>query len=281
MKLMISVVLLGLGVQSTAMYFMSSKGELPRADYAIFCDLGAEGTATYNYLEYLLKWQAANNGIPVIVNKERNLYADLTTTKTASRFTSIPSFVKNEDGSVGMLKRQCTGEYKIKAADNIIRDVIYNIGKGKRRPKTKVWLGITLDEMERLSIPQESWKINVYPFIDYQINYKGMISKLSWSKTMYRADLKEWYQRSGFPVPEKSACVFCPYQSDRMWGWRKQHYPDDFAASVQVDRSIRDSRIRGIHNMAYLHRSCTPLEEVEFNRQQELDWGECSGVCHT
>jgi len=38
------VISLGLGVQSTALYYMSSMGELPRADYAIFADTGGEKT---------------------------------------------------------------------------------------------------------------------------------------------------------------------------------------------------------------------------------------------
>ena len=36
------IISLGLGVQSTAMYLMSSLGYIDRADYAIFADPGAE-----------------------------------------------------------------------------------------------------------------------------------------------------------------------------------------------------------------------------------------------
>jgi len=70
------VISLGLGVQSTAMYLMSSLGELNRADYAVFADPGAEHPKTYELLIYLEKWQKENNGIPIIT-RAKNLKQDL------------------------------------------------------------------------------------------------------------------------------------------------------------------------------------------------------------
>ncbi len=109
------VLSLGLGVQSTALYFMSSLGELPRVDVAIFADLGREKRKTYEYLDYLLKWKEQNDGIEIIVVKKKNLFQHLleTVNSSGNRFAAIPAFTKNDDGTIGMLKRQCTGEYKI------------------------------------------------------------------------------------------------------------------------------------------------------------------------
>ena len=45
------VISLGLGVQSTALYLMSSSGAVERADYAIFSDPGAEHPKTYELLD--------------------------------------------------------------------------------------------------------------------------------------------------------------------------------------------------------------------------------------
>ena len=47
------IISLGLGVQSTAMYMMSSLKYIDRADHAIFADPGAELPQTYKILEYL------------------------------------------------------------------------------------------------------------------------------------------------------------------------------------------------------------------------------------
>ena len=50
------IISLGLGVQSTAMYLMSSLGYIDRADYAIFADPGAELPDTYKLWDYLNDW---------------------------------------------------------------------------------------------------------------------------------------------------------------------------------------------------------------------------------
>ena len=67
----LKIISLGLGVQSTAMYMMSSLGYIPRADHAIFADPGAELPMTYEILEVLRDWASLNNGIPIHVNEER------------------------------------------------------------------------------------------------------------------------------------------------------------------------------------------------------------------
>lgn len=98
---MVRILSLGLGVQSTALYYMSSMGELPRVDYAIFADLGKEKKKTIQYLKYLQDWQQENNGIPIIVIRKKNLYKDLLNSEnsTGQRFSSIPAFTKKEDNS--------------------------------------------------------------------------------------------------------------------------------------------------------------------------------------
>lgn len=277
----LNIISLGLGVQSTALYYMSSIGELPRADYAIFSDLGRESQGTYEYLEYLLDWQKQNNGIPIIVKNEKNLYAHLVSVKYNKNtcFTAIPAFTKNDDNSTGMLRRQCTSEYKISVVDNTIRD-LYGLKPRQRRPKTNVWIGISLDELERISIPQQSWKHNIYPFIGYSIDAKGNNEKIDYGAKMTRANIHTWYAKNNLPVPPKSSCVFCPYQSDSRWNEMKTKYPADFEAAVMVDKSIRDATKMGIHNPIYLHNSLLPLDEVKFNIANELPWGDCSGNCH-
>ena len=71
------VISLGMGVQSTALYLMSCNGDLPRADYAVFADPGAEHKNTYDMLKWLIDWADKNDGIPIIVNKENNLLRDI------------------------------------------------------------------------------------------------------------------------------------------------------------------------------------------------------------
>ncbi|MEZ2442741.1 hypothetical protein AB6805_13550 [Chitinophaga sp. RCC_12] len=253
---------------------------LPKADYAIFSDTGMEAAATYKYLDFLLTWQQSNGGIPIIVCRDKNLYEDLLRTAEDGHEVSIPAFTANEDGSIGMLRRQCTHKYKIQVTSDYIRDHIYNLPKGSRRPPTAVWMGITTDEMERMAFPSEAWRINTYPLLGYYTTHKGECNHINWGIPMSRQDVVRWLVLHDLPIPTKSACVFCPYKSDAAWAEQREFAPEDFAAAVNIDEAIRDSSHKGIKNPVFLHRSCTPLKEVGFDPRQSQAWGECSGNCH-
>ena len=77
------IISLGLGIQSTAMYLMSSLGHIDRADYAIFADPGAELPDTYRLWDYLKDWAKYNNGIPLI-KKRKSLYDDIIKAQNSS-----------------------------------------------------------------------------------------------------------------------------------------------------------------------------------------------------
>ena len=49
------VIALGMGMQSTVLYLMSSMGQFERADHAIFSDPMAEHPETYKLVDWLLK----------------------------------------------------------------------------------------------------------------------------------------------------------------------------------------------------------------------------------
>lgn len=274
------IILLGLGVQSTCLYLKSSLGQFPRADYAIFSDVGGEAEPTYRYLEFLLQWQKKHKGIPIHVLKVKNLYKDLLSLKQEQRFTTIPAFTKNADGSIGMLKRQCTAEYKIVPVDNFIRDSIYLLPKRARRPQTDLWYGISTDEIERAAIPQARWKLNIYPFLCMQVDSYGNSTGLPWGQKIDRQGIIQWYKTNGFPVPPKSSCIFCPYQSDEAWEDKKNNNPEDFNAAIKIDEAIRNMTSRGIKSPVYLHRSCRPLKEIVFDNKSFKDLGNCSTSCH-
>lgn len=279
-----NILSLGLGVQSTALYFMSSIGELPPVDDAIFVDLGKEKKKTYEYLEFLLDWQKKNNGIPITVVRNKNLYTDLLnqTNSTAQRWASIPAYTKNEDGTTGMLRRQCTNEYKIGQVDHIIRFHIYKSEARKRLPLTRIWKGISYDESERINIPIEAWKISVYPFCGWETYHPGKARKMeSDFRIMTRYNLMDWYEKNNIMPPPKSSCVFCPYQSERSWYEMQVKEPEDFEAACLVDDAIRNLSKKGITQPIFLHESCTPLREIEFLPDApDLFSGDCSGTCH-
>lgn len=256
------IIALGMGTQSTCLYFMSSMGEFERADYAIFSDPCAEHPDTYKLAEYLKDWEQKNNGVPIqIVSK--NLYQDIldSVNSTGQRFASIPAYT--EGG--GMVRRQCTNEYKIQPLTKKVRE-LYGLKKHKRMPKTEIWLGITTDEAQRMKLSQLPRLTNRYPFMELMMN---------------RNDCIEYFKKHNLPIPIKSSCIFCPYKSDKNWLDMKRNNTDLFQKALKCDYAIRDSSMRGIKEKLYLHKSLVPLDKVILSNENQIDMfgNECEGYC--
>lgn len=279
-KANLKVISLGLGQQSTALYLMSSISFVERADYAIFSDPGSESKATYEHLKWLKKWSKQNNGIPIIHTGKKSIYKDLIhgTGNSGKRFASIPAFTKDENGNIGILKRQCTEEYKTQEIFRAIRK-LYGLKARKRTPDTEVWLGISLEEIERMKYPRTKWMTFVYPFINVK-SWKTGHETIPFTTLFRRSDCIEWLTANNFPVPPKSACTFCPFQSDQRWRELKLNQPKEWKKVIKLDKLIRNSKHKGVEKPIYLHRSAQPLEEVDLQENQlDMFISECSGVC--
>jgi hypothetical protein len=104
---------LGAGVQSTALYLMFVNDEMDDAlDCAVFADTQEEPEPVYRHLE----WLRSLGGPPILIDTAGKLGDDLINGKnsTGQRFASIPAFTSATPGQTGgMLRRQCTSEYKI------------------------------------------------------------------------------------------------------------------------------------------------------------------------
>ena len=249
---MMSVISLGLGVQSTALYLMSSSGLLKRADYAIFADPGAELPETYNVLKRLKKWQKENDGIPILVSNEKNLLEDLRKKENSSgnKWASIPAYT----GEKGIVRRQCTNEYKIRPVIKKIRE-IYGLKPKYRMPMTEVWLGISMDEIQRVKTSTLKRVTYYYPLVENRLSRKDCIS---------------FFKGIGFKVPPKSSCVFCPYHSDSSWRYIKNNCKKSWDLALEVDDIIRNISGDSIKEKLYLYYKRKPLKDVDFDSQQEL-----------
>jgi len=269
------VISLGMGVQSTALYYMSSTGELPRADVAIFADTGAERKESLEYYLFLKKWMRKNKGIPIYVANYYDIESDILESKnsTGQRFVTIPAFTL----SGGQMRRQCTNEYKIKQVNKKIREIC-GLQHRQRYPEVELWFGISLDEITRIAVPWDKWKTNVYPFVGYSINYNSETIKIS-DMRLSRNNIYNWFKQNNLPIPSKSACYFCPYQNRHQWNTLCN---DDFNKAIKIDDHIRDQSTRGIKEKLYLHRLLKPVSDIDFSDSQislfDSD-DECSGNC--
>jgi hypothetical protein len=258
------IISLGMGVQSTALYLMSSIEKYDKADYAIFADPQAESKETYKMLNWLLEWRKKNNGIPIIINRDHNILNDTLNGVNAlgRKYLTIPAHSESKS----MVMRQCTGEYKIRPVLKEIRK-LYNLKKGQRLPTTELWLGISIDEASRMKENTIKALKNKFPLIELM---------------MSRLDCINFYKKNNFPVPPKSSCVFCPYHSDKTWREKKLKNGTEWKTAVKVDNKIRNmyKDIEYLKEKVYLHRNCKPLSETYFQENQmDLFENECEGHC--
>ncbi len=288
---------LGAGVQSTTLALLAAHGEIgPMPDCAIFADTGWEPKAVYEHLD----WLRSPNVLPFPVHivSAGNIRDQLVHASAGDRWASIPAFVRTvtpagaevavfdegEDGelievatrrttteavSIGMIRRQCTTEFKIVPIRRKTRELA---DLAKRRspsfPVVETWIGISTDEIIRAKPSFEAWQIKRFPLIE---------------KRFSRRDCLAWLKRQGYPEPPKSACIGCPFHDDGRWRHMRDNDPEAWADVIDVDRALRRG-LRGIRGDVFLHRSCVPLDEADLSTaadrgQLDLFGNECEGMC--
>jgi len=261
---MLTVISLGAGVQSTTMALMAARRELtPMPDAAIFADTGWEPNAVYNHLA----WLVTQLPFPVHVVEDGNIRDEIVDGAAGKRWASIPAFVRNAGGKrEGMIRRQCTQEYKLRPIRRKVRELAGLVRK--RSPDHAVceqWIGISTDEALRMKPSKEPWQINRWPLIE---------------RSMSRNDCLVWLADRNYPRPPKSACIGCPYHTDAQWLDIKAD-PAAWADAVEIDRTIRTG-FRGMTGQLFLHRTLVPLDQVEFKPDEsapDLFNNECEGMC--
>lgn len=256
-----NVLSLGGGVQSTTLLLMAHHGEIEPLDFAIFADTGWEPRAVYAHIERLRHMVS----IPIVVVSVGNIYED-TLRGTLPRlkspdapFVTMPLYVKDSN-ETSLLRRQCTDEYKLKPIRRYIREQL----RQRNEKVAQVLLGISFDEVHRMRDSTLKYIQHVYPLVE---------------KRMRRSDCVAWLERHGYPVPPKSSCLGCPFHTSEYFRRLRIESPDEFAQVVRLDKAIR--RIPRVSGECYIHRSCKPIEEAIDISQQELQFDECTGYCHT
>lgn len=242
------VISLGWGVQSFTLAVMSALGDLPKVDYVIHSDTTHERQATYKLASRYTLW-LEEHGIPVITVKPDNA-------EIIDNFggVMIPAYVEN----AGILKRQCTDKWKRAPMRRWLQ-------AHRNGEKVEQWMGISLDEFQRMRESDVKYITNVYPLIDMR---------------MTRHDCVLYLQRHGIEVPTKSACVFCPFQHTTEWR-EVMDNPVDFIKATYADESIREARMPG---KLYVHPARVPIARVDLRTEEDkgqlslLD-DECSGMC--
>ncbi len=275
-----NVLNLGAGVQSSTLALMAARGEIgPMPDFAVFADTQAEPTEVYKWLDWLEKQLP----FPVYrVTKGNLTEASLKVrVKAKSKYGAgitylqriIPVYGISDTGQkVAAIGRACTADYKITPIINHIKSQC-GISRGQKETTVTQWIGISYDEMQRMKLPSHAWTQHRWPLVE---------------KKMRRSHCIEWMKANGYPEPPRSACYYCPFHSDAEWRRLRNQDPEHFAKAIQFDKDLRrlwDENRGGMRMQVFLHNSCKPLDEIDFDSEEDkgqmnFDFqSECEGMC--
>lgn len=284
----------GGGIQSTALAHLviNQHPELMKVapsmpDVFIFADTGDEPESVYKTVEETAAslWEA---GIPLRVVKKESEYGESISEDILNRVALgvnrggdiPPVFVLNPDGSQGHVRRQCTASWKVDVIHAALKEMSGVIPrKASHRELGRVvqqWIGISLDEASRMRDPAKKWFSHFYPLVE-----------MRWT----RQHCIDYLDSLGVEAA-RSACVYCPYHSNREWVRLKNEEPEAFDRAVEFERKLHaiideGKTIGGMKHKPFLHRSMVPVEQAVENYQEASDkqpdlFGfddECAGIC--
>ena len=277
MKQNIVALSFGAGVQSTALLMliinrderlveaMDGISELPTC--VIFADPGAETNKTYQHVD-IMKERAEDSGLKFVhVNG-----GSLTDQIELGRI-DLPLFIKDLAGNVSILRRSCTNNHKIIPIKRALRDLMGYKPKQHVKHHADVWIGISLDEIQRMKESSNKWETKHFPLIE-----------MEWR----RSDCINYLNKIGLRHVGKSACVYCPFHNDRNWLDLKRNYPEEFLEACRIDEMVRNyanhpgSKLKNVEGL-YIHKTGTPLRDVELGENQtelfDMFDNECDGMC--
>ncbi len=258
---------LGAGVQSSTLALMIEKGQVPMVKAGIFADTGAEPEAVYKWFD----WLKTQVSYPMYKVKIGDLYWHtlwfLNNMPLIDDGLSIPFFTKeNTKLGVGMMRRRCTYNYKILPVTMKIRNLLgvkkhKKINKKTNERGIDLLLGISYDELLRMKQNKNKYFNNIYPLVDLKMSRQNCI---------------DWMKKNYNKIPPRSSCIFCPYHSNKEW-LRIKENKNDWDKLIKFDRGLRDNKDWWGHgkrntrnkNNLYLHRSCKPLEEIDFKNTND------------
>lgn len=275
---------LGAGVQSTALFLMALDGEIDQFDAVIFADVQEEPDSVYSHLDWL-----DSLGGPTILRVTAGKLGDALEMGADSRgnartdgghYVAIPAYTISPSGQKGVLRRQCTVDYKVTPIERAIRQTVFGVPAGRPIPKdchVHQVMGLSYDEPKRvIRVKQrflakpKNWTVE-FPLFDLEMTRSDCVAYLK--------------ERVPHEVP-RSACVFCPFKNDSEWRHLKENDPKGWARAVEIDRVCRTGT--GLDSQRFLHKSCVPLDEADIrpadekSGQKHLFSGfqdECEGYC--
>lgn len=149
-------------------------------------------------------------------------------------------------------QRWCTTQYKVEP-----------MRRYYERPCV-VYLGISADEAQRAKPSGDDDIQHEFPLVERDID---------------RTECKRIIERHGLPIPGKSTCYFCPFQSPRDFVRLRQYHPALFERVKRMEQRFIERRVAQGKKPVYLMDR--PIEAVAQEGQSDMFemWGVHPCLC--
>ncbi len=254
----------GGGPPSVALMVLNAIGMVrPKADIVVFADPGSEHPDTYKYLIDYYKYAEGHGMKFYSVWDERRREGDLTWW-VHNKSNSIPIFLK-DSRAIG--RRQCTVSSKMNVINRFLRNDCAT-------ETFTTQLAMTRDEIFRMKAARQRYITNIYPLVTLSIS---------------RKDCQRIIEEAGLPLPPRSACTFCPFQTLDRWVELFYNHPEEFEKAVRMEEICSKRSVEAGRGEAYLTSLMVPLPEAvkiikkrhELGSDSDLTSMECIGNCFT
>lgn len=213
----------GGGVNSVALMILLIQDKLP-LDEVVFADTGSEVPETYEYLP-IAKEYLDRAGVPLVTLRKRS---GLSLYDTCWNRKVIPSAVW----------RWSTRDFKVTP--------LHAHYRGKRSHINQ-YLGIAYDEIERVKDSRVDYVSNIYPLVDRRVTRQGCIDII---------------EAAGLPVPVKSGCYFCPFNSADRWEWLHEKHPDLYANAIALEENSKHFPSQRLTDQVFRTRDRVTLRQL-------------------
>ena len=239
----------GAGVNTVALMILLIRDRAP-LDEVIFADTGGEVPETYESVE-LARNYLAEHEVPFTIVETRpggrDLYA------TAERRRVIPS----------VKWRWSTRDFKVRPIYRYYKSLGAYVNQ---------YIGIAYDEIHRMRDSRVPFVTNLYPLVDGRLTRKDCVSII---------------QAEGLPVPEKSGCFFCPFNSTDRWRWLLNRHPELFDRAIALEENSKHFPSQRLTDQVFRNRDRVTLREFRGKLltgsaiTEVVDGQACGGDCMT
>lgn len=249
MKSVRHILSFGGGVNSVALMIILLRSKEP-LDEVVFADTGAEAPETYAYLHLVNPYLRDHRvSFTILANQTRgpDLYGRCWDRRV------IPS----------ALWRWSTRDFKVTPIHRYYRSLGGHVNQ---------YLAIAYDEVERMKDARVNYVTNFYPLVDRRITRAGCIGLI---------------EDAGLPVPPKSGCFFCPFNSIGRWRWLYRTHPQLYQEAVALEENSKHFPSQRLTDQVFRDRAKITLRQLgailesDPNLPPEEEQVPCGAECMT